>query len=97
MPTKRVRHTPDLKAKVAMEAIKGQKTLNEISSLYGVHANQILRWKYMVRVRCQAPQKSALFYVGVTKYSISETAYDSHFSVELRLPGSLEWEPRSRC
>ena len=45
MADKRVRHTPDFKAKVAVEAIKGQKTLNELASLYGVHPNQIVRWK----------------------------------------------------
>lgn len=33
------------KAKVALEAIKGEKTLAQISSLYGVHVNQISRWK----------------------------------------------------
>lgn len=45
MPVSRVRHTPEFKAKVALEAIKGQKTLNELASLYGVHPNQISRWK----------------------------------------------------
>ena len=33
------------KAKVALEAIKGEKTLAELSSLYGVRANMITRWK----------------------------------------------------
>jgi len=33
------------KAKVAMEALKGEKTLAELSSEYGVHANMISRWK----------------------------------------------------
>jgi hypothetical protein len=33
MDNKCVRHTSDFKAKVAIEAIKGQKTLNEIVSL----------------------------------------------------------------
>lgn len=34
-----------LKAKVALEVFKGEKTLAEISSEYGVHANLISRWK----------------------------------------------------
>ena len=34
-----------LKTKVALEAIKGEKTLAQISSLYGVHVNLIGRWK----------------------------------------------------
>jgi transposase-like protein len=35
----------DFKAKVAIEAIKGEKTLNEIASLYEVHPNQVSQWK----------------------------------------------------
>ncbi|OIO73257.1 MAG: transposase [Elusimicrobia bacterium CG1_02_37_114] len=34
------------KARVALESVKGEKTLAEISSDYGVHANQISKWKY---------------------------------------------------
>ena len=33
------------KAKVAFEAAKGEKTLAQISSLYGIHVNLIGRWK----------------------------------------------------
>ena len=34
-----------LKAKVALEAIKGEKTFAQLSSEYGVHANRISCWK----------------------------------------------------
>ena len=33
------------KAKVALEAIKKEKTIAQLSSEYGVHANQINQWK----------------------------------------------------
>lgn len=33
------------KAKVALEAIKGQRTVQEISSTFGVHPNQVTKWK----------------------------------------------------
>ena len=33
------------KAKVAIEAIKGEKTINEIASIYEVHPTQIRQWK----------------------------------------------------
>lgn len=33
------------KAKVALEAIKGEKTLSQLSSDYEVHPNQISKWK----------------------------------------------------
>lgn len=38
-------HPPALKAKVALEAIKGEKTVAELSSIYGVHSTQIKQWK----------------------------------------------------
>src|SRR5215471_3163886 len=34
-----------LKAKIAVEAIKGQRTIQEIASSYSVHPNQITKWK----------------------------------------------------
>lgn len=33
------------KARVALEAVKGEKTLAELSSQFGVHSNMIVRWK----------------------------------------------------
>lgn len=37
--------TAEMKARVALEAIKGQKTVQEIASHYGVHPNQVTNWK----------------------------------------------------
>lgn len=42
---KRKSYGASLKAKAALEAIRGQKTLNEIASSYGVHPNQLGQWK----------------------------------------------------
>jgi putative transposase len=42
---KRRNHSAAFKAKVAIEALKGDKTLSELSSQYGVHSNQIGAWK----------------------------------------------------
>lgn len=41
----RKNHDGAFKAKVALEAIKGEKTMAQISSEYGVHVNQIGQWK----------------------------------------------------
>ncbi len=41
----RKHYSKAVKAQVALEAIKGQKTVAEITSEYGVHANQIGVWK----------------------------------------------------
>jgi len=35
----------EFKAKVALAALKGDKTMAELSSEFGVHANMITRWK----------------------------------------------------
>lgn len=45
--TKRARrnHNPTFKAKVALAAIKGEKTLAELAQLYDVHPNQITAWE----------------------------------------------------
>ena len=42
---KRKTHDSVFKAKVALEAVKGEKTIAQISSEYGVHPNQISQWK----------------------------------------------------
>jgi transposase len=38
-------HTATFKAKVALTAIKGEKTLSELAEQFDVHANQITQWK----------------------------------------------------
>ena len=45
------------KAKVAIEAIKGEKTINEIASIYEVHPNQVRQWKKLALE--QLPQAMA--------------------------------------
>jgi len=38
-------HAPAFKAKVALEALKGEQKLAELSQRYEVHPNQITEWK----------------------------------------------------
>ena len=45
MSKKRRNHSPDFKAKVALAAIKGDETLNELSQRFGINANLIVKWK----------------------------------------------------
>jgi putative transposase len=45
MKKQRKSYTAAFKAKVALEAIKGQRTTNEIASAYEVHPNQVTQWK----------------------------------------------------
>ena len=48
MTKQRKTYSAELKAKIALEAIKGQRTVNEIASQYGVHPNQVTNWKKQV-------------------------------------------------
>ena len=45
--TKRTRrnHSPDFKAKVALAAVKGDRTIAQLSDQHGVHVSQITAWK----------------------------------------------------
>jgi transposase len=43
--TQRKNHSPDFKAKVALEAIREEMTMAELSKKFGVHPTQIGTWK----------------------------------------------------
>jgi transposase-like protein len=45
MTSKRKRHSAEFKARVALEAAKDLKTLNELGSQFNVHPAQISQWK----------------------------------------------------
>ena len=45
MKAKRKRHDPEFKARVALEAIKGIKTLPEIARVSDLHPAQVAAWK----------------------------------------------------
>lgn len=51
--TRRTRrnHTSAFKAKVALAALKGDKTLAELAQQFDVHANQIAEWKRQLQER----------------------------------------------
>lgn len=42
---KRKNYSKELKAKVALAALKGHQTSNEIAAEFGVHVSQVNRWK----------------------------------------------------
>lgn len=48
MSKKRKRHSAEFKAKVALEAIKGIKTLQQLAKDFQVHPTQIAIWKKQV-------------------------------------------------
>ena len=49
MSTQRKRYSAEFKARVALDAVKGLKTVNELASTYGVHPTQITHWKHQLQ------------------------------------------------
>ncbi len=51
MKRPRKNYSPKFKAWLALEALRGEATLAELSSRHGVHANQISTWRKQLRER----------------------------------------------
>jgi len=48
MTISRKKHSPQMKVKVVLEALKGEKTTAEIATKYGINVTQINNWKKSV-------------------------------------------------
>ncbi len=48
MSKERRKHSPTFKAKVALEAVKGEETVAQLAARYEVHPSQIQTWKKSV-------------------------------------------------
>jgi transposase-like protein len=84
--TRRTRrnHTPAFKAKVAMAALKGEKTLTELAQQFDVHANQITKWKAQLvdgaaGVFGAAPSEASSVDVKVLHAKIGELTLENDF------------------
>jgi len=87
MTTTRQRHSAKFKARVALEAIRGEKTLNQLGSQYGVHPVQIAHWR-----RAALDHLEEIFVDGRTKKARdSEVDRDALYEQIGRLKMELEW------
>ncbi len=80
-------HSAEFKSKVALEAIKEQKTLSQICEQYSLHANQISEWKKTLLAGCPM-----IFEKGVDKGKepiLDLTAHEAPFLEQI---GSLQME-----
>ena len=85
--TKRKRHTEEFKAKVALEAIRGVRTLSELSSMHRVHPTVIGQWK-----RQLAEGAAELFRRGMGGAGRSEEELTAPLYEEIgRLKVEVDW------
>jgi putative transposase len=82
---KRKQHTAAFKAQVALAALKGDKTVNEVAAHYGVHPTLIHDWKKKLLT-----QAAAVFEAG-GKAAPTETPQAELFEQIGRLKMELEW------
>lgn len=84
MPKKR--YTAAFKSKVALEAIKGHKTISEIASEYEVLPNQVSQWKRQLRDGLED------IFTGPGKSNRSEEKEKDRLYQEIgRLKVELDW------
>ena len=87
MTTTRKQHTPAFKARVAMEAIRGEKTLSQLGSQFKVHPIQIGKWR-----KAAIEQLPELFVDGRTRKGQPEESGKEALYEEIgRLKVELDW------
>ena len=87
MMNKRKRYSAEFKAKVALDAIKEQKTLSDLSNQYQIHSVQISNWKK------QLLDGSALIFKNSTNNNQKKQQnLEAHLYQEIgRLKIELDW------
>ena len=84
---KRKKFSSDFKAQVALEAIRGEKTMAEIASIYEVHPNVVGQWKKQV-----LEQLPEIFSNGKRRRQDDESALRDRLYQEIgQLKVELDW------
>ena len=87
MTTTRKQYSPKFKARVAIEAIRGERTLSQLGSQFKVHPMQIAKWR-----KAALEQLPELFVDGRSRKSRNEeTDKDALFEEIGRLKMELDW------
>jgi transposase-like protein len=84
MARQRRSFSADFKARVALEAIREQKTINELASEFGVHPNLIREWKKQAL--------SALPHVFSSRQATDEQAQEEERERMFQQIGQLQYE-----
>jgi len=74
MATQRKQYSAEFKARVALEALKGLKTVHELASTSGVHPTQIAHWQH----RLQKKEMPEIFSARLAKREQDQEALQAH-------------------
>ena len=87
MTTTRKQHSPQFKARVVIEAIRGEKTLSQLGSQFKLHPIQIAKWRKLA-----LEQMPELFVDGRTRKGPgADTDSDTLYQEIGRLKVELDW------
>ena len=87
MKQKRKKHSGEFKAKVALEAVKGARTLNELAGHFEVHPTQVVQWKQRL-----VTGASDLFTGGVERDVVREEELRDRLYQEIgQMKVELDW------
>ena len=90
MTTTRKQYNPKFKARVAIEAIRGEKTLSQLGSQFKVHPIQIAKWR-----KAALEQLPELFVDGRTRKGRTVEAESNALYEEIgRLKVELDWRKK---
>ncbi len=85
--TQKKQYSAEFKAKVALEAVKSQQTINQISSHFGVHPNQVMNWKKQL-----TQSLPGIFSNGKRQANKADEELQARLYQELgQLEGELDW------
>lgn len=83
----RKKHSGAFKAKVALEAVKGERTLNELAGHFEIHPSQVIQWKQRLLVGAVD-----LFNGGVERDAVEEAALRDRLYQEIgQMKVELDW------
>ena len=87
MKQQRKKHSGAFKARVAVEALKGDRTLNELAGQFEVHPSQVVQWKQRL-----VAGASDLFNGGVEHDAAQEAALRDRLYQEIgQMKVELDW------
>jgi len=92
MSVKRKVHSAEFKAKVALETLKGKKTINELAAEYGIHPNLVPNWKKQLQ-----DQAASIFGVAGRRESEQKEAEELQATLYQQigqLKVELDWHPK---